>query len=81
MYIYNTVTQEYADLIQRGYTSSFAVRRDCTYCENKQIRLKPTEFRIDEVYRFEGNSDPADETIVYAVSAIDESFKGILINA
>jgi hypothetical protein len=31
--------------------------------------------------RFEGNSDPIDNSIVYAISANDNSVKGVLVDA
>ncbi len=58
-----------------------ALQPNCLFCKDKQIRLNANEFDIDEVYRFEGNSDPTDETIVYAISSEDGTVKGILVNA
>ena len=37
--------------------------------------------KIDEHYRFEGDTDPADETIVYAISSGKYKLKGVLVNA
>ena len=81
MKIYDTVTEAVNDLIQRGYTANFGVDDDYIFCDEKDISLNPDEFMIDEVHRFEGDTDPADETIVYAVSSIDHNIKGILVNA
>ncbi|MBL7984140.1 MAG: phosphoribosylpyrophosphate synthetase, partial [Flavobacteriales bacterium] len=36
---------------------------------------------IDEFHRFEGNSDPEDRSIVYAISSARHQLKGILVNA
>lgn len=81
MYTYDTVTEAVNDLTKRGYNSSFALQHDCIYCQDKQLRLSPSHFHIDEVYRFEGNTDPDDEMIVYAISSADGSIKGTLVNA
>src|SRR3954453_17780728 len=81
MNIYDTVTDVLTDLANRGYTAEFTLKPDYLYCHDKQIRLNADQFNIDELYRFEGNTAPADETIVYAVSAIDGSLKGTLVNA
>jgi hypothetical protein len=81
MHTYETVTEALADLSERGYTAELSLRADCLFCQRKELRLNPDEFAIDEVYRFEGNTDPADETIIYAISSIDGETKGTLVNA
>jgi hypothetical protein len=78
---YDTVTEAVNDLVKRGYTENFGSGDDCIHCEEKNISLNPSEFVIDEVYRFEGDADPADETIVYAISALHSNIKGVLVNA
>ena len=39
------------------------------------------KFKIDETYRFEGDSNPSDEDIVYAISSLDGKIKGIFTGA
>jgi nicotinamide mononucleotide (NMN) deamidase PncC len=43
--------------------------------------LFPEEFVVDKHYRFEGNTDPGDEAVVYAISSEKHQVKGTLINA
>ena len=43
--------------------------------------MKADEFEIDEVHRFEGETDPGDENIVYAISSTTHQLKGVLVNA
>jgi len=81
MFSYETVSEAVDDLSRRGYVEDFIVNDDCIYCKQNETRLNPKEFVIDEYYRFEGDSDPADETIVYAISSIHKPLKGILVNA
>ena len=81
MNTYETVTEALNDLSERGYRSEFELESDCLLCLDKQMRLKPNEFDIDEVYRFEGNTDPGDEAIVFAISSTDKGIKGTLVNA
>jgi hypothetical protein len=80
---YNTVTEALNDLNQRGYTLDFSLLtdKDCIYCHGTNHSLRADDFVIDEVYRFEGETDPADEMIVYAISAKKEPVKGVLLNA
>jgi hypothetical protein len=81
MYNYDTVTEAVNGLSKRGYTYNFNLGDDCIGCETHGINLKPDEFHIDEIYRFEGDTDPADETIVYAISSVNRKMKGVLVNA
>ena len=81
MYNYDTVTEAVNGLFKRGYTYNFNLRDDCIECKTHDISLKPEDFQIDEFYRFEGESDPADETIVYAISSVKNQIKGVLVNA
>jgi hypothetical protein len=78
MYTYDTVSEAVNGLHQRGYTFDFDARFDCVVC--KDHKLQPDEFEITEVYRFEGNTDPADEAIVYAIESTKYGIKGILVN-
>jgi len=75
---YDTVTEAVSDLQQRGYSHDFKVNRDCFFCDDKAIQLKPDQFTVDEVYRFEGDTDPGDENVVYAISSTNQPLKGIL---
>lgn len=43
--------------------------------------LNPSDWVIDDTHRFEGNSNPADNSILYAISKKDKSQKMMLINA
>lgn len=81
MKTYDTVTEAVNDLQLRGYTINFNLKPDCVESAEKHISIHPKDFEIDEVYRFEGDSDPGDESIVYAVSSAKEKVKGILVNA
>ena len=77
---YETVTEAVNDLNKRGYTHDFNLGEDCLIC-GETISLSPKEFEIDEVYRFEGMTDPGDEMIVYAIASVDGDVKGVLVNA
>jgi hypothetical protein len=79
MISYDTVTDAVKGLKERGYTIDFNLENDCITCHKTPLTLKPSEFRITEVHRFEGPSDPADEAVVYAIEAKNGE-KGILVN-
>lgn len=80
---YNTVTEAMADLKKLGYTIDFSILTDeeCLVCHLTGTVLSPDDFEIDDFYRFEGDSDPGDQMIVYAISSKNKNLKGIVVNA
>jgi hypothetical protein len=68
------------ELRKRGYTEDFNLRSDCVDCRDGSLILQPEDFTIDRFYRFEGESDPADQAILYAISSEKHNLKGILVN-
>jgi hypothetical protein len=79
MFIYDTVVEAVNGLKQRGYSIDFNLEADRISCPKTPLSLKPDEFEITEVYRFEGNSDPADEAVVYAIES-RRGQRGVLVN-
>ena len=77
MYAYDTVSQAVNELRARGYTMDFNLQENCIICN--QQKFNPEDFKIAEVYRFEGDSDPADEAVVYAIES-KNGLKGVLVN-
>ncbi len=80
MYTYDTVTEAVSDLKRRGYNIDFNLQYDCIVCHDTPISLMPDEFEIVEVHRYEGDSDPADEAVVYVIESRNGE-KGILVDA
>ncbi|WKD85375.1 hypothetical protein KCTC32516_00715 [Polaribacter huanghezhanensis] len=80
---YDTVSEAMTDLKKLGYTMDFSImtEEDCIICHKTQTELSPEDFKIDAFYRFEGDSDPGDEMIVYAISSNTYNLKGIVVNA
>ena len=78
---YETVTEALKDLKARGFTTDFNLAFDNIQCSKTGKCLAPSEFEIVEHHRFEGNSNPADEEVVYAIEAKDGSMKGVLVSA
>ena len=77
MYAYDTVTDAVKGLKERGYTKDFNLKENCIVCH--EDKFNPEEFEITEVYRFEGDSDPADEAVVYGIAS-KTGLKGVLVN-
>lgn len=80
MYAYDTLSEALNDLNKRGYTIDFNMRKDSVYCRALDRSFKPDEFKIAEFYRFDDDSDPGAQSIVYAINT-DDDFKGVLVDA
>jgi hypothetical protein len=78
---YDTVTEAINDLKAKGYDIDFNIAFDKLICSDNKICLQTDEFEIVETHRFEGDSNPDDEDIVYAVESKDGKLKGIITSA
>jgi len=78
---YGTVSETINGLKQDGYSMDFNMRNECIVCDATNTTLSPDDFEIDKVYRFEGESNPDDEAVVYAISSPTFGLKGTLVNA
>ena len=81
MKTYDTVTEALKDLKLRGFTTDFNIAFDKIMCSDNKICLNPNEFEIVETYRFEGDTDPGDENVVYAIKSKDGTLKGTMSSA
>jgi len=81
MTTYNNLVEATNDLMKRGYTENLSLEGDTIDDKEKNIHMTADDFVIDEFYRFEGQTNPSDMSIVYAVTSDKYSLKGVLINA
>lgn len=77
---YGTLTSAIDGLRERGYTYDFKQCEHHLTCEKLEKDFKPTNFTIKHVYRFEGMTNPSDNSVVYGIEA-DDGTKGILVDA
>jgi hypothetical protein len=77
MYQYDSVAHALEELRKKGYTTDFNLEENCLVCNTQ--KFSADDFDIKEVIRFEGNSDPADEAIVYGIES-KTGVKGVLVN-
>lgn len=73
---YGTVTEALEYYRQKGYTVDFNLHENCIVCQTDKFH--PHEFEIVDTFRYEGNSDPADEAVVYAIESAS-GLKGVLV--
>lgn len=78
---YDTLSQAVNGLTEMGYTKDFNLKPDCIHCVADDLILSPKDFEIDHVFRFEGMTNPDDSSIVYAISSIDGTIKGTMVDA
>lgn len=81
MQYYDTVVEALKGLKEKGFTLDFNILFDNIKCEEHNICLNPQEFEIKEVYRFEGDTNPSDEDVVYAIESKDGTIKGTMTSA
>jgi hypothetical protein len=65
---------------EEGFTEDFQVTKQGLTTYNADKTYKPEQVRIDNFYRFEGASDPADNSILYVIETNDGT-KGTLVDA
>lgn len=77
---YESLSEALTDLRKRGYDNDFETQSICLYCSDLDMRLDPEDFHVDEVYRFQGDSNPEGSSVIYAISS-STGVKGTLVDA
>ena len=77
MFSYDTVSEAVNGLKKRGFTLDFNLQENCIVCNDDKFNVE--DFEIVEVHRFEGNTDPSDEAVVYAIQSV-KGQNGVLVN-
>ena len=80
MHAYETLTEALEGLRQQGFTQDYNLKSDHLHCQPDDIELRPADFDVIDVYRFEGMTDPGDESVLYAIEAKNGN-KGVLVDA
>ncbi len=76
----NTLTDCVNKVVLDGYTDSFKVTKQGLQSGAKNTLYTPEQVKVINFYRFEGESDPADNSILYVIETHD-GLKGSLIDA
>jgi hypothetical protein len=77
---YTSLSEATNDLRIRGYSEDLNLKATLIESPSHNVQFYPEDFTIDEFYRFEGMSNPSDNSIVYAISS-KRGVKGILVDA
>ena len=78
---YVTLSETLNRLRKEGYVEDFNLQQNCLECRERDFKVFTDEFKIDKYYRFEGESNPSDQSILYAISSDKHGIKGVLVNA
>lgn len=74
-----TLTQAIARLERAGFRESFQAREGVLYGLKDDRPYDPADLVVSEVVRFEGESDPGDSTVLFALQNRDESALGTFV--
>jgi hypothetical protein len=77
---YESLSLATNDLAEQGYTVDFDVEDDKLIQKRGHKSWSTDEFEVIKFYRFEGPSNPSDNSILYVIEANDGS-KGVLVMA
>ncbi len=77
MYTYDTLSEAVNGLRKRGFSVDFNLRENCLVCQGNKFDVN--DFEIVEFHRFEGNTDPADQAVLYAIES-NNGMKGVLVS-
>ncbi len=75
-YHYATVLEAIDQLRAKGYLMDFNLEENCISCQ--ESRFSHEDFDIVEIYRYEGDTDPAEEATVFGIESAT-GIKGILV--
>ena len=77
----DTLIEALEYLRKKGYTKEFKIEQHTMHAiDDNEKTYNPDQVKITDHYRFEGESDPADMTVLYAMETTDGT-KGTLIDA
>jgi hypothetical protein len=68
------------ELLKTGFNKQFKVTKNGLKELSTNQIFQPEDIKVLNFYRFEGNSDPADNSILYAIETTDGT-RGTLVDA
>lgn len=71
IYHYTTVSEALNDLNEMGFTYDFNIHEN-------EIVTNPHQHEVKHIYRYEGDSDPSDEAVVYGIKS-SSGKKGVFV--
>lgn len=69
------------ELRAEGYTEDFNLKETRLECTSDSRSFFHQDFKVDKFFRLEGQTNPSDEVIIYAISGVGHAIKGVLVNS
>ena len=76
----NTLTYCVNKAVKDGYVKNFKINDRGLCTEDSDTYYHPGQIKVSNYFRFEGQSDPGDNSILYVMET-DDGIKGTLIDA
>jgi len=74
-------TEAIIDLQARGYDLDFILAKENILCIQRGEIIPPDNFEVTETYCFQSKSNQTDNYVIYAIRAVHEDLKGILMTS
>lgn len=71
-----TMTEALSRLQRSGYVDEYRAEPEGLRSRQTGALEPPEAFRVDEIVRFEGDSDPSDESAIFALTALEGARRG-----
>ncbi len=76
----DTLAERMNILKKQGYDTEFKIAGNMLKTIDGNDSFLPDQIKVNEFFRFEGDSDPADMSVLYAIET-DSGKKGLIIDA
>ncbi len=73
-----TLSKVMSDLANNGYKEQFKAEKDSFIATLSSKKYSPSRLKVDERYRFDGMTNPSDESELIAITT-DDGVKGTLV--
>lgn len=75
----NTLTSCINKVVKEGYTDNYKITEVGLFSPEKNCHYKPEDVEVVDFFRFEGQTDPADNNILYVIQTKNGT-KGTLVD-
>ncbi len=77
---FTSLIEAHQDLLSRGFDKNYNIINSYTMVDEDGKSYKPSQVSVDSFYRFEGASNPEDNSIIYGIKT-KSGTKGTLVSA